>query len=105
MTNPTPTLHEVLTRGIERALRDLGVDLVGCAPATLTGHIIRELLDAGLHPGRRPTFDHKDVERGAHALHEAMCPCGWGVTGCRRYAPAELREWTDAVLHATEQTR
>src|ERR1700752_4432242 len=47
-TDTTPTLHEVLTRGIERALRDLGVDLVGCTPATLTGPIIRELRDAGI---------------------------------------------------------
>lgn len=42
------SLHAVLTRGIERALADLGADLVGAQPATLTGPIIQELRAAGL---------------------------------------------------------
>lgn len=46
-----PSLHEVLAQGIDNGLRDVGADLVGCTPATLTGHIIRELRAAGLHPG------------------------------------------------------
>lgn len=51
MSDDEPTLHEVLARGIDKGLRDVGADLTGCTPATLTGHIIRELLAAGLHPG------------------------------------------------------
>lgn len=46
----TPSLHEVLARGIERGLRDVGADLTGCTPSMLTGHVIRELRAAGMHP-------------------------------------------------------
>jgi len=45
------TLHEVLARGIDKGLRDVGAELSGCTPSMLTGHVIRELRDAGLHPG------------------------------------------------------
>lgn len=49
--NKTPeTLHDVLERGIARGLLDFGADLTGCTPSVLTGHIIRELWAAGMHP-------------------------------------------------------
>jgi len=34
MTHTTPTLHEVLARGIDKGLRDVGGELSGCTPAT-----------------------------------------------------------------------
>lgn len=46
------TAHTAVTRGIERALADLGVDLVGCSPSVLSGHVIKELREAGLLPDR-----------------------------------------------------
>ena len=48
--HPTPpsTAHLAVTRGLERALRDLGVDLVGCSPSVLSGHVLKELREAGL---------------------------------------------------------
>lgn len=45
---PPPTAHAAVTRGLERALRGLGVDLVGCAPSVLSGHVIKELREDGL---------------------------------------------------------
>lgn len=36
-------LHQAITSGLERAIRDFGVDLTDCTPSTLTGHVIREL--------------------------------------------------------------
>lgn len=47
----SPSLHEVLARGIELGLRDVGADQAGCTPSFLTGHVIRELRAAGMHPG------------------------------------------------------
>lgn len=44
------SLHTALAVGIDRGLRDLGAELSGCTPSMLTGHVIRELRDAGLHP-------------------------------------------------------
>jgi hypothetical protein len=103
MGDTTNTLHAALARGIDKGLRDVGAELSGCTPSMLTGHVIRELRNAGLHPASEPAFDHKDMERAADALHEAMCPCGWGVSGCRRYEPSELRRWADVVLAAAER--
>lgn len=105
---PPPTAHAAVTRGLERALRDLGVDLVGCPPSVLSGHVLKELREDGLlrtqseESGVNRPFD--DVEVGADALHAAMCPCGWGVVGCRRHEPSQLREWADAVLSAARGT-
>jgi hypothetical protein len=48
---PEPqNLYQAITRGIESALRDFGVDL-GCPPAVLSGHVMRELKRI---PGWRP---------------------------------------------------
>ena len=44
-------LHQAITIGLERAIRDFGVDLTDCTPSTLTGHVIRELKRI---PGWRP---------------------------------------------------
>lgn len=41
-------LHTAIARGIDRGLRDLGADLSGCTPSMLTGHVIKELREAGL---------------------------------------------------------
>ena len=57
----SPSLHEVLARGIDKGLRDVGADQAGLLPSTLTGHVIRELRAAGMHPGlarrREPSAD------------------------------------------------
>lgn len=47
-------LHTAIARGIDRGLRDLGADVVGCTPSMLTGHVINELREAGLHPSPLP---------------------------------------------------
>jgi hypothetical protein len=50
MEDKTVDLHTAITVGIDRALRDMGADLSGCTPSMLTGHVIKELRAAGLHP-------------------------------------------------------
>lgn len=44
--------------GIDHALRDLGADLTGCTPSMMSGHVIRELRRAGLHPHKRTRGGH-----------------------------------------------
>lgn len=66
----SPSLHEVLARGIERGLRDVGADLTNCTPSTLTGHVIRELRAAGMHPGRYP---HTAECRDDYCVHPIQC--------------------------------
>lgn len=51
----TQNLHTAIARGIDRGLRDLGADVTGCTPSMLTGHVIRELRAAGLHPAEQRT--------------------------------------------------
>ena len=56
-------LHDAITIGLESALADLGVDLVGCAPATLSGHVIRELKRIpGWRPPPRVITDAADLD-------------------------------------------
>lgn len=56
------TLHAVLARGIDQALLDFGASLSGCTPSMMTGHVIRELRVAGLHPNY-PHTDEEGTER------------------------------------------
>jgi hypothetical protein len=66
------TLHDVLTRGIDSGLRDVGATLTGCTPSLLTGHVIRELRAAGLHPvdARREVEDLR--RRLSHVVTELL---------------------------------
>lgn len=96
MDDTTDTLHEVLARAIDKGLRDVGADLHGCTPATLTGHVIRELRDAGLHPEQaremhsrlsqvltellRGGTTDRDRRKSAYAVltaDQAICGHGW----------------------------
>lgn len=69
------SLHEAVATGIERALRDFGADLTGCTPASLTGHIIRELRDPNLGVPDAEVAHSADVK-----LRGARCSaCDWMV--------------------------
>lgn len=96
MSEREPSLHEVLARGIDKGLRDVGADLSGCTPSMLTGSMIRELRDAGLHPERaremrsrlsqvltellRGGTTDRDRRKSAYAVltdGQAICGHGW----------------------------
>lgn len=66
MPEPLPepqNLHEAITQGIQSALRDLGVDLVGCPPDNLSGHVIGELKRMpGWHSPARAITDHAELD-------------------------------------------
>lgn len=68
----TESLHDVLARGIKKALRDLGVDLVGCAPELLTGHVIKELRAAALVGATAEVGQCGNASPGNGRYH----PCG-----------------------------
>lgn len=57
-TEDTADIATAVTLGIDHALRDLGADLTGCTPSMMSGHVIRELRRAGLHPHKRTRGDH-----------------------------------------------
>lgn len=101
MDDTTNTLHEVLARGIDKGLRDVGAELSGCTPSTLTGHIIRELLAAGLHPGPKDAEIARLAEYGLKHQKErdvarselgALCHVAGDVRKYWLDWPAERRE-------------
>lgn len=93
MTTPNPTLHDVLLSGIDKGLRDVGADLTGCTPSMLTGHIIKELRAAGLHPGNQPDPDQSVIDRASRVMQQHylsgktdadrndFCVCGRWASG------------------------
>lgn len=63
---PRPvTLHQAIAQGLTHALSDFGVDLIGCSPATLTGHVIHNLKRI---PGWCPPAQVIDDAEGLSAL-------------------------------------